>query len=60
MWTDARVCFMAAAMERTRKVVFAELCDMVEEMIDLHKQDGKPLPPPTSGKDLAQKMLNAA
>ena len=33
--------------------VFAELCQIVEEAIDLYKQDGKPLPPVTSGRDLA-------
>ena len=40
--------------------VYAELCEMVEEMIELYKQDGKPLPPPTSGKDFANKSLDAA
>ena len=38
--------------------VFAELCKMVEEAIDLYHQDGKPLPPPTSGRDFANKMQN--
>ena len=42
------------------KAVFAELCEMVEEVIALHKQDGRPLPPPTAGKDFAEKILNAA
>lgn len=40
--------------------VFAELCTIVEETIELYKADGKPLPPPTSGKDYANKMLNEA
>jgi predicted RNase H-like HicB family nuclease len=35
--------------------VFAELCSLVEEVIELYKRDGKPLPPPTSGKDYANK-----
>jgi predicted RNase H-like HicB family nuclease len=38
--------------------VFAELCEIVEEAIELYKQDGKPLPPSTSGKDYANKMLS--
>jgi predicted RNase H-like HicB family nuclease len=42
------------------KAVFAELCDIVEETIQLYKRDGKPLPPPTSGKDYANKMLRIA
>ena len=40
--------------------VFAQLCDIVEEAIDLYKQDGKPLPPPTAGRDFANKMQNVA
>jgi len=40
--------------------VFAELCKLVEETIDLCRQDGKPLPPPTSGRDYANKMLAIA
>jgi predicted RNase H-like HicB family nuclease len=40
--------------------VFAELCKLVEETIDLYLQDGKPLPPPTSGRDYANKMLALA
>ncbi len=36
--------------------VFAELCEIVEETLELYKRDGKPLPPPTSGRDYANKM----
>jgi hypothetical protein len=42
------------------KAVFEELCEIVEETISLYRKDGKPLPPPTSGRDLADKMQNAA
>jgi predicted RNase H-like HicB family nuclease len=35
------------------KEVFAELCALVEEVIESYKQDGKPLPSPTSWKALA-------
>ncbi len=38
--------------------VYQELCEIVEEMIELYHQEGKPLPPPTSGRDLAN-TLNA-
>jgi predicted RNase H-like HicB family nuclease len=38
--------------------VFAELCSLVEEVIELYKRDGKPLHPPTSGKDYANEMLD--
>jgi predicted RNase H-like HicB family nuclease len=33
--------------------VFAELCQIVEETIELYRQDGRPLPPVTSGHDWA-------
>lgn len=40
--------------------VFAELCEIVKETIDLYESEGKPLPPPTSGRDYANKMANVA
>ena len=42
------------------RAVFSELCEIVEEVIELYKRDGKALPPPTSGRDYANKMLNVA
>lgn len=38
------------------RAVFDELCSIVEETIELYHQDDKPLPPPTSGRDLANKL----
>lgn len=40
--------------------VFEQLCEAVDEVVELYKQDGKPLPPPTSGGDYATKMLSVA
>ena len=40
--------------------VFDELCEIVEEAIALYRQDGKPLPPATSGRDFANKMQDVA
>jgi predicted RNase H-like HicB family nuclease len=37
--------------------VYAELCQIVEEWIETLKQDGKPLPPPTAGRNLAGKVV---
>ena len=31
------------------KAVFAELCEIVDECIDIFSEDRKPLPPPTAG-----------
>ena len=42
------------------KAVFAELCSIVEEAIALYRAEGRPLPPPTSGKDFANKMQRVA
>ena len=42
------------------KAVFDELCRIVEEAIELYRKDGKTLPPPTSGRDLANKMQQVA
>lgn len=38
------------------KQVFAELCQIVEEAIELYHKDGKPLPPPTSSRDYINKV----
>jgi len=42
------------------KAVFEELCQIVEEAIELYHKDGKPLPPATSGRDFANKMQKVA
>lgn len=67
-WSDEDQCFVGSCpglfyggchgTEETR--VFMELCEIVEETVDLYKQDGKPLPPATAGRDYANKMLNVA
>ncbi|MFT5133477.1 MAG: putative RNase H-like HicB family nuclease [Gammaproteobacteria bacterium] len=36
--------------------VFEDLCHIVEESIVIYKREGKTLPPPTSGKDLVNKL----
>lgn len=40
--------------------VFEELCQVVEETIQLYHQDGRPLPPATSDRDFANKMQDVA
>ena len=40
--------------------VYAELCQIVDEWIEILKKDGKPLPPATAGKNVAEKLLEAA
>ena len=40
--------------------VYAELCQIVDDWIALMKKDGKPLPVPTVGRNVAEKLLEAA
>jgi len=67
-WSDEDQCFIGQCPgiigpcchgdDETQ--VYAELCDIVEEWITIMKQDGKPLPPPTTGKNVAEKLLEMA
>ena len=67
-WSEEDQCFIGSCPGlfyggchgNDEKQVFADLCDLVEETIDLYKEEGKPLPPATAGKDYANKMLNVA
>jgi predicted RNase H-like HicB family nuclease len=60
-WSEADQCFVGSCPDLfyggchgdDEKESFAELCALVEEVIELYKQDGKPLPSPTSSKALA-------
>jgi predicted RNase H-like HicB family nuclease len=38
------------------RAVFDELCQIVDEAIALYQEDGKPLPPATAGRDLANTL----
>jgi len=67
-WSQEDHCFVGSCPGlfyggchgENEKEVFAELCELVEEIVALYKQEGKPLPPPTSGKDYANTMLHVA
>lgn len=67
-WSDDDQCYVGSAPGLIyggchgddEQEVFAELCRMVEDAIDLYHQDGKPLPPATSGKDFANRMQHIA
>lgn len=37
--------------------VYAELCQVVDEWIAIHEQDGAPLPPATAGRDYSGKFV---
>ncbi len=67
-WSDEDACYVGSSPGLLyggchgddEQKVFEQLCQIVEETIDLYHQDGKPLPPPTSGRDIANKMLGVA
>lgn len=57
-WSDEDQCYIGSAPGLIyggchgpdEKEVFDELCEIVEEAIVLYRKDGKPLPPPTTGR----------
>jgi predicted RNase H-like HicB family nuclease len=65
-WSNEDACFVGSAPGllfggchgSDEKAVFDELCEIVDEAIDLYRKDGKPLPPPTWDRDFANKMLD--
>ncbi len=67
-WSEEDQCYVGSAPGlmyvgchgSDEKKVFDELCELVEETIELYRKDGKPLPPPTSGRDFATKMQSVA
>lgn len=67
-WFEEDQCYVGSAPGlvlggchgQDEKVVFDELCRIVEEALSLSHKDGKPLPPSTSGRDFANKMQRVA
>lgn len=66
-WSEEDQCFVGSAPGIVlggchgddERQVFAELCEIVDEAIALLKSDGRPLPPATTGQDLANKLQAA-
>ncbi len=66
-WSDEDQCYIGSSPGLMfggchgddEKAVFAELCEIVEEVIELYLEDGKALPPPTAGYDLASIIQEA-
>jgi predicted RNase H-like HicB family nuclease len=63
-WSDADACYVGSSPGLfyggchgdDEKQVFSELCEIVEETIELYHKDGKSLPPATAGLGLAEKI----
>jgi len=67
-WSDEDGCYVGSSPGLlfggchgdNERQVFEQLCQIVDETIDLYHQDGKPLPPQTSGRDIANMVLGVA
>lgn len=63
-WSDEDQCFVGqcpgvvgpCCHGDNEAEVYAELCEIVEEWLEILKQDGKPLPPPTAGRGIVEKI----
>lgn len=64
-WPDEDQCFVGSCPGLfyggyhgdDEQAVLAALCEMVDEVLALYQEDGKPLPPSTSGRDYANRSL---
>ena len=67
-WSDEDQCFVGqcpgiigpCCHGDDEAQVYAELCQIVEEWVALMNREGKPLPPPTVGKNAAAKLKETA
>ncbi len=67
-WSDEDGCYIGSAPGLLlggchgddEQLVFEELCQIVEETISDYLSCGKPLPPPTSGRDFVNKLQSVA
>ncbi len=67
-WSEEDRCFVGSCPGlfyggchgKNEKRVFTKLCQIVDEVVALYLEDGKPLPRSTAGKDFANKMQNVA
>ncbi len=67
-WSDEDNCFVGSCPGllyggchgEDERAVFAELCQIVDDTVNLYEAEGRPLPPITSGYDWANTIANAA
>lgn len=67
-WSDEDGCYVGSSPGLLyggchgddERNVFKQLCEIVEETIELYRQEGRPLPPPTSGRDFVNKLQDVA
>ena len=67
-WSEEDQCYVGSAPGliyagchgEDEKAVFDELCQVVEEAIELYRKDDKPLPLATSGGDYVNRLQSIA
>jgi len=67
-WSDRDGCYIGSCPELfyggchgdDEHEVFVELCQIVDEMIDLYKKEGKKLPKPLSGREFVNALQELA
>ena len=67
-WSDEDQCFIGqcpgvigpCCHGNNEREVYSELCEIVDEWLALWRKEGKPLPPPTSGRGIVQKLAETA
>lgn len=67
-WSEEDQCYVGSAPGLiyggchgdNEKEVFEQLCQIVEETIVIYRKEGRQLPPPTSGRDYANKLQSVA
>jgi predicted RNase H-like HicB family nuclease len=67
-WSDTDGCYIGSCPElfyggchgSDPRRVFAELCDIVDETLEIYRQDGRALPQPMSGRDFVNQMQRIA
>jgi hypothetical protein len=63
-WSEKDQCYVRSSPglmfggchREDQQQVFQELCGIVEEIVDLYRQEGGSLPPPTAGRDLVNAL----
>jgi len=67
-WSDEDQCYVGSSPGlllggchgNDERQVFADLCRIVDETVALYAVSGHPLPPPTAGRDLANRLQSVA
>ena len=67
-WSDNDSCFIGSCPElvyggchgKDAKLVFSELCEIVDDTIHLYEREGKTLPEPMSGREFVNALQGIA